>query len=127
MGLEPVVGALPAANARRGRRRDTAYRERRRGVRWTPAAYRARRRHRIVGALPAAPASPDLVSLRIPKPRDLLNLFWRESAWNLATRQLLALDVMAHTFDDLRVRKCRRISNIGEVAARSQNPAHDFA
>src|SRR6266487_80879 len=41
--------------------------------------------------------------------------------------KLLALDVTAYALYDLRVRKRRSVSNIGEVGASSKDPTHDLA
>src|SRR5258708_5171728 len=65
--------------------------------------------------------------LDTPKQLDLLNLRLRECAWNLATGQLLALDLTAYALDDLGIGKRRDVSHIGKVGDRSKDPAHDLA
>src|SRR5665648_717406 len=55
--------------------------------------------------------------------RDLLQLLRCELARSLATVHLLALDVRAAVLDDLGVRQRGRVSDIGEVRDRGDDPA----
>src|SRR2546429_2788669 len=65
--------------------------------------------------------------LDTPKQLDLLDLRFRECAWNLATGHLLALDLAAYALDDLRIGKRRDVSYIGKVGDRRKDTAHDLA
>src|SRR5665648_446409 len=59
--------------------------------------------------------------------RDLLQLLRGELARSLATGHLLTLDVLADVLDDLGVRQRGRVSDIGEVRDRGDDPAHDLS
>src|SRR3970040_1778320 len=58
---------------------------------------------------------------------EFLHFLRREFARNLATRQLLALDVAADGLDDLGIRQRRRVPDRGEIGDRSDDPAHDLS